>query len=111
MNPPKPDNANGGGGRRRGSAGKRKRKPKGTSRKFWGEALPEPAAEAPLRVTPDPTAVVRSLGIPPLPGQEHASGLYFEAVYGRAVRMAAALAAAGDLIEVDEAVEAVEPRG
>ena len=96
------------GGKRRPTAAKRKRKAKGTSRRFWGEAPPEASTEAPLRVTPDPTAVVRSLGIPPLPGQEHASGLYFQTVYERAVRMAAALAAAGNLIEVDEAVDAVE---
>lgn len=95
---------------RRRPAPKRRRKPKGTSRRFWGDNGPEPVTDAPLRVTPDPTAVVRSLGIPPLPGQEHAHKWYFEAVYERAVRMAAALAAAGDLIEVDEAVEAVEPR-
>jgi hypothetical protein len=99
-----------GDGGRRGQSGKRRRKPKGASRKFWGESLPDPSDEAPLRVTPDPTALVRSLGIPPLPGQEHASGLYFEAVYTQAVRMAAALAAAGDLIEVEEAAEAVEHR-
>lgn len=96
--------------RRTGSA-KRKRKPKGTSRKFWGEARPEPPTQAPLRITPDPTAVVRSLGIPPLPGQEHTSGLYFQAVYDRAVSLAAALAAAGDLIEVDEALEAIDGPG
>jgi hypothetical protein len=96
------------GAKRRATPAKRKRKAKGTSRRFWGEGLPDASAEAPLRVTPDPTAVVRSLGIPPLPGQEHASGLYFQTVYERSVRMAAALAAAGDLIEVDEAVDAVE---
>ena len=95
-------------GKRRPNNAKRKRKPKGTSRKFWGEVLPESPLDAPLRITPDPTAVVRSLGIPPLPGQEHASGLYFQAVYERAVGLAAALAAAGNLIEVDEAMEAVE---
>ena len=106
MNAPK--RTDGANAKRRSTSAKRKRKAKGTSRRFWGDTTPEPSTEAALRVTPDPTAVVRSLGIPPLPGQEHASGLYFQAVYERAVRMAAALAAAGDLIEVDEAVEAVE---
>jgi hypothetical protein len=94
--------------KRRAGGSKRKRKPKGTSRKFWGDARPQPEPGTPLRITPDPTAVVRSLGIPPLPGQEHASGLYFQAVYERAVGLAAALAAAGDLIEVDEALDAIE---
>ena len=94
--------------KRRSAAAKRKRKTKGTSRRFWGEPATEVPTDPPLRVTPDPTALVRSLGIPPLPGQEHTSGLYFQTVYERAVRMAAALAAAGDLIEVDEALEAVQ---
>jgi hypothetical protein len=98
-------------GKRRPPTAKRKRKAKGTSRRFWGDAMPEPSTEAAVRVTPDPTAVVRSLGIPPLPGQEHSSGLYFQTVYERSVRMAAALAAAGNLIEVDEAVDAVEGQG
>lgn len=108
MNAPKRNDS---AARRRPASAKRKRKPKGTGRKFWGEGLPQPPTEAPLRITPDPTAVVRSLGIPPLPGQEHTSGLYFQAVYERAVSLAAALAAAGDLIEVDEALEAIDGQG
>jgi hypothetical protein len=103
-----PDRTESNAAKRRSAAAKRKRKTKGTSRRFWGEIPGDVRSDPPLRVTPDPTALVRSLGIPPLPGQEHTSGLYFQAVYERAVRMAAALAAAGNLIEVDEALEAVQ---
>ena len=57
-----------------------------------------------IRVTPDPTSTVRSLGKPPLNGREMVAEHYFEAVYQRAVAMAGALAAAGGLLgESDEA--------
>ncbi|WP_419945732.1 hypothetical protein [Candidatus Poriferisodalis sp.] len=52
-----------------------------------------------ISVTPDPTSTVRSLGKPPLVGREMAAERYFEAVYQRAVALAAALAAAGDLLD------------
>lgn len=86
-------------GRRRN----RKRRNKGKAlTEYWGDkdALPDPTSD--IRITTDPTAVVRSLGRPPLPGQEQASDAYFAAVYGRAVGLASALAAAGDLIEPEE---------
>ena len=53
-------------------------------------------------VTTDPTSTVRSLGKPPLAGREAAAEHYFEAVYQRAVAMAGALAAAGDLLAPDD---------
>ena len=92
-------NANGGGARRRNR--KRRNKSKATL-EYWGDndKLPEPSSD--IRITTDPSAVVRSLGRPPLPGHEHASDAYFTAVYGRAVGLASALAAAGDLIEPEE---------
>jgi hypothetical protein len=91
--------ANGGTGRRRNR--KRRNKSKATE-EYWGDnsRLPEPTSD--IRITTDPSAVVRSLGRPPLPGHEHASEAYFTAVYGRAVGLASALAAAGDLIEPEE---------
>lgn len=52
-----------------------------------------------VSVTPDPTSTVRSLGKPPLVGREMVAEHYFEAVYQRAVAMAGALAAAGDLLD------------
>ncbi|WP_323673247.1 hypothetical protein [Candidatus Poriferisodalis multihospitum] len=66
--------------------------------------LPDILTEARrISVTTDPTSTVRSLGKPPLAGREAAAEHYFEAVYQRAVAMAGALAAAGDLFaSVDE---------
>ncbi len=58
------------------------------------------SAEIPrISVTPDPTATVRSLGKPPLAGRETVAEHYFDAVYQRAVAMAGALAAAGNLLD------------
>ena len=55
-----------------------------------------------ITVTADPTSTVRSLGKPPLSGRETVAEHYFEAVYKRAVAMAGALAAAGDLLADDK---------
>jgi hypothetical protein len=61
--------------------------------------LPPPPPIVPAR---DPTALLRSLGDPPLPGQ--AAGHYLAAVVQRAAGLATALAAtAGLLAEPDEA--------
>ncbi len=92
-------NGSGAGGRRRNR--KRRNRSKATA-EYWGDkdALPDPTSD--IRITEDPAAVVRSLGRPPLPGQDHVSEAYFTAVYGRAVGLASALAAAGDLIEPEE---------
>lgn len=57
-----------------------------------------------ISVTSDPTSTVRSLGKPPLAGREAAAEHYFDAVYQRAVAMAGALAAAGDLLASDDEV-------
>ena len=86
-------------GRRRKNAKKKKADP----RAFWGDPqlLPD-ANEAKTTITANPSAVVKSLGRPPLSGQQNASELYFTAVYDRAVNLAAALAAAGDLIEAED---------
>lgn len=55
-----------------------------------------------VHITPDPAAVPRSLGKPPLPGHEQIAEHYFQAVYDRAVTTAAALAAVAGLIDPDE---------
>jgi hypothetical protein len=52
----------------------------------------------------DPSALLRSLGPPPLTGQGATAEHYLAAVVARAAGLAAALAAAGDLLadpEVD----------
>jgi len=82
---------------RRSSNRKRSKKTKVDPAKFWGdhEALPSP--EGFPTETPDPVAVVNSLGQPPLPGHGAASPHYFKLVYGRATQLAAALAMAGGI--------------
>lgn len=91
-----------GTGRRRNR--KRRNKTRAVA-EYWGDtdALPEPIND--IRITDDPAAVVRSLGRPPLPGHEQAAEAYFTAVYGRAVGLASALAAAAELIEPEELLE------
>ncbi len=57
--------------------------------------LPDPE---PISVEGDPTALVRSLGNPPLPGQNKVAEHYLAAVAERASGMAEALAAASGLL-------------
>ncbi|MFV0524402.1 MAG: hypothetical protein ACK5RL_07895 [Acidimicrobiales bacterium] len=61
-----------------------------------------------MRIAPEPSAVVRSLGRPPLSGHHNVAEHYFTAVYDRAVVLAGALATAGDLIEPDELAHELE---
>lgn len=68
-------------------------------RSFWGEPVATDRVEAPVKITDDPTAVIRSLGPPPLSGHETVAEHYFEAVYERSVGLASALAAAADLLD------------
>ena len=90
-------------GRNRGGTNKRKKstntkkKSKFDAAAFWGdpEALPSP--EGFQTSTPDPVAVVNSLGQPPLPGHGAASPHYFTLVYTRATQLAGALAMAGEI--------------
>jgi hypothetical protein len=74
-------------------------------RDFWGAVLPTTAGEPPVIDTPDPTAMVRSLGIPPLAGNRPISEHYFAAVYAKAAGLAQALLAAerpvGDEASID----------
>jgi hypothetical protein len=63
---------------------------------FW-EAVPEPDVPANVAPAGDPSALLRSLGPPPLPGQA-AADRYLTAVVERASGLATALAAAADLL-------------
>jgi hypothetical protein len=78
----------------------RRRQPAG--RDFWGADDIEESPAAVIRPIPDPTALVRSLGPPPLPGYETAAEHYFAAVYDKAATLAIALAAASGLLATDE---------
>ncbi len=101
--------SNGGGKGQNAQSGRRRNRKRRNrtkaSAEYWGDKakLPEPTSD--IRITNDPAAVVRSLGRPPLPGQDHVSEAFFTAVFGRAVGLASALAAAGDLIEPEELLQ------
>lgn len=88
--------------RRRQPGGGRPR-PSGVD--FWGDPATLPPARQDVRITEDPAAIPRSLGPAPLPGHEVIAEHYFTAVYERAVMLAGALAAAGELIRPEELVE------
>jgi hypothetical protein len=90
------------GRRTRRSGSKRRRKPKVSPAEFWGDPSLEVPAPRPIEVSDDPASVVRSLGPPPLAGQERAAEAAFELLYDRAVSLAGALAAAGGLLADDE---------
>ncbi len=94
------NNKNSNGGRRQGN--RRRKGPKKVVVKpedFWGDPSTLPAGDVHARITPDPAAVVRSLGRPPLSGHYNVAEHYFTAVYERSVNLASALAAAGDLLD------------
>jgi hypothetical protein len=72
---------------------------------FWAANVPEDELVGlGGTVTPSahPTALVKSLGQPPLPGQNRVAGMYFDAVYEKAAHFATALATANQLLDVDE---------
>ena len=83
--------------RRRPAAGRRL-----AEQKFWGHANPEAGEAAVIRPTPDPAALVRSLGPAPLAVDPATVERHFTAVYEEAVRAATALAAANGLLADDE---------
>jgi hypothetical protein len=109
-----PNKPSTGGGRNGAAADDKSRRRRKSSRKkkrvdpqvFWGDPA-KLAEHNPGRalVTTKPSAVVSSLGRPPLSGQQHAAEHYFVAVYDRAVNLAGALAAAGKLIDPEELLD------
>ena len=60
--------------------------------------VPELPPPAPIRPAGDPTALLRSLGDPPLQGQGTVAEHYFAAVVERAAGLATALAAAAGVL-------------
>ncbi|MEY2588702.1 MAG: hypothetical protein QOJ67_686 [Acidimicrobiaceae bacterium] len=69
---------------------------------LW-RATPEPPPAEEITPVGDPSALLRSLGPPPLTGQGATAEHYLAAVVARAAGLAAALAAAGDLLADPEA--------
>jgi hypothetical protein len=73
------------------------------SRPFWTSPPPDDddvVEVEPIRPVPDPGAMVRSLGPPPLFGGGGNAEHYFAAVYDRAAMLATALAAASGLLDL-----------
>jgi hypothetical protein len=64
---------------------------------FWGRGDAAPVT-GPLQRTPDPAALPRSLGDPPLGANRPAAQHHLAMVYEEAVRAATALAAANGLL-------------
>lgn len=82
--------------------GNRNRKPQDQQRKakpndIW-RPVPQLAEPAPIVPASDPTAILRSLGDPPLPGQGAVAQHYLAAVVERAAGLATALAAAAGVL-------------
>ncbi len=72
------------------------------ARDFWGTAASDERPTEPIRIADDPTALIQSLGPPPLPGGEAVAEHYFAATYQKAASLAVALAAASGLLDTDE---------
>jgi hypothetical protein len=85
----------------------RARAPRGKARSprdFWGPEGAEDLGLAPVRAAQHPTALIQSLGPPPLPNGAIAQH-YFEVIYERAAALAIALAASAGLSRVNEGDE------
>ena len=85
--------------RRRGGARNNKNR-QASQTEFWGRETDDEIDV--VRPADDPTALVRSLGRPPLPGVETIAEHYFDAMYERAAMLSRALAAASNLLAADE---------
>ena len=86
--------------RRKGNQQKQPAAP--AARDFWGTVPEKEAPVAVVRPLQDPTALIKSLGAPPLPGRETIAQYHFELVYQRASALATALAAASNLLAPDD---------
>ena len=78
----------------------RKRRKQNKPVDLW-RPVPELEDPKPIRPATDPTALLRSLGDPPLPGQGAVAEHYVAAVVERAAGVATALAAAAGLLATD----------
>ncbi|MGI9021760.1 MAG: hypothetical protein ACR2HV_00735 [Acidimicrobiales bacterium] len=67
---------------------------------FW-RTVPDAGVPEPITPAADPTALLRSLGRPPLPGQASADR-YVATVIERAAATATAVAASADLLATEE---------
>ena len=98
-NRPRQGNRSGGSGSRGRGKSNRSSSNRPAQRDFWGYSLPVPDPVARIRPSDDPTALIRSLGDPPLRGHGTVAQHYFKAVYERSASVATALAGASDLLD------------
>jgi hypothetical protein len=78
------------------------RKRRAPQRDFWGVETEDDEYIEIIRPADDPTVMLRSLSSPPLPGRETVAVHYFAAVAQKAASLAIALAAASDLLDMDD---------
>ena len=88
--------------RRRSSTRSSPRRKAAPRRDFWVGADSGEQPAAVVRTPEDASAMIRSLGPPPLPGRETIAEHYFAAAYDKAARRAVALAAASGLMDLSE---------
>jgi hypothetical protein len=88
--------------RRRAAPRSNQRRKAAPRRDFWDgvDLGDEPVAL--VRPQEDPSAMIRSLGAPPLPGRETLAESYFALAYNKAAKRAVALAAASGLLDIAE---------
>jgi hypothetical protein len=88
--------------RRRASGRSNPRRKAPPRRDFWDgvDAGEEPVTL--IHASEDASAMIRSLGPPPLPGRETIAERYLALAFDKASRRAVALAAASGLMEIDE---------
>ena len=89
---------------------RRSQKPKAKPQDLW-RPVPQLRDPEPIEPAADPTALVRSLGDPPLPGQGAVAEHYLAAVVERAAGLATALAAAAGVLAQPGAEEPDGPEG
>ena len=68
---------------------------------LW-QPMPPPSAPEPIKPAPDPTALINSLGPPPLRGHSSTAEYYLAAVVERAAALATALAASAGVLDEGE---------
>lgn len=89
--------------RKRKSRSQRRKQSAAASRDFWGHDDDLRDEPEPIAASIAPSAMVRSLGRPPLAGHDQVAEHYFEAVYDKAAMLAGALATASGLRSTEDA--------
>ena len=87
------------GGQGHGHGQQSQRRQADTAARFWGDPTVKRSTPTSIRPTPDPGALVRSLGNPPLSAT---ASHQLAVVYEEAVRAATALAAANGMLDVED---------